>query len=105
MNFRWIRYAIYNVPFMWYYLGTCDKNDVRNISFSCGLYLSQKYKKYPMWDNVIEPAVIRQFAVLDCASHSFIKGMISDNEKNEKLELALEELKKIDKEDSFANKE
>lgn len=92
-----------SMPFVWYYLGTLDKKNVRTISFSGGLVLSQKYKKYPAWDNYVEPLLIRQFSILDCAAHSFIKGMISDNDDKRDVNLAFDELKADIKKDLFDN--
>ena len=92
------KFIIYSLPIIWYYMGTLDKKDVRKISYSAGLYVSQKYKKYPMWDSYVEPLLIRQFTILDCIGHSFIKGMISDN-KDKNCELALDELKNTIKQD------
>lgn len=49
--------------------------------------------------------MIKQFPILDCATHSFIKGMISDNEDKKGVNLAFEELKNDIKKDLFNNKE
>jgi len=97
-NFKCI---LITMPLVWYYLGTMDKKYVRDISFTSGLLFSQKYKKYPAWDNYVEPMLIRQFSILDCAAHSFIKGMISDNENKKSVNLAFDELKNDIKNDLF----
>ncbi len=77
MKLKWI----YCLPILWYSLGHLPKDDLRKVSYQSGLWVSQKYKKYPAWDRCIEPIIIRQLSVIDCISHSFVKGMISDNEK------------------------
>lgn len=89
------------MPFVWYYLGTLDKKNVRTLSYGSGLLLSQKYKKYPAWDNYVEPMIIRQVSILDCVTHSFIKGMISDNDDKTSVNVAFDELKEEVKKDLF----
>lgn len=56
-----------------------DSSDMRKIMHEKGRSISQKYKKYVVWDNLVEPFIIRQFGVVFGIGHSFIKGMISDN--------------------------
>jgi len=48
--------------------------------FNSGKSLSQKYKNYIFWDTLVEPFVIKQFGLFFGIGHSFIKGMISDND-------------------------
>lgn len=68
------------LPYGWYKLTKSNKDDVRNKSFAKGLELSQKFKKYPVWDKYVEMLLIRQFSILFIACDSFINGMVSDNE-------------------------
>ena len=84
------------LPVVWYYLGTINKDGVKTASFNCGLKLSQKYKKYPAWDDYVEPMLIRQFAIIIYAGHAFIEGMISDNEDKRTVNKALNELNEVE---------
>lgn len=104
MKFSKFKCFMISTPFVWYYLGTLDKKHVRAISYNAGLLLSQKYKKYPTWDAYAEPMIIKQVSILDCVTHSFIKGMISDNDDKILVNLAFDELKEDVKHDLF-NKE
>src|SRR5271169_3540757 len=90
-RFKCIPYII--IPLLWYYIGTHDKNVTRTIMFNKGLIMSQKFKKYPAWDNFVEPFMIRQFSILFSAGNAFIKGMVSDNDDKTIVNLALTELK------------
>jgi hypothetical protein len=101
MKIKNFKCLLITMPIVWYYLGTMDKKYVREISFTSGLLVSQKYKKYPAWDNYIEPILIKQFSILDCAAHSFIKGMISDNDDKKLVNLVFDELKNDVKNDLF----
>ena len=72
-------------PTLWYYVGTYDKEIVKRNMFNRGFNLSQKFKQYPIWDNFIEPAVVRRSSIVFAAGNSFIKGMISDNQNTEEI--------------------
>ncbi len=76
---------------VWYSSSKVDKKDMRKNMFDRGLNLSQKYKNYKAWDNFVEPFIITQFGLFFGAGHSFIKGMISDNDNKEKLSKKLED--------------
>lgn len=54
--------------------------EIRNKMYENGKNISQKCKPYTFWDNFVEPLVIKQFGFFFGMGHSFIKGMISDNE-------------------------
>lgn len=82
------------LPVLWYKLGFYDVETVKDSSFAAGLKLSQRFKKYPAWDKVVEPFVIRRGAVLFAAGHSFIKGMASDNPPSQHINNELEQMDK-----------
>ena len=54
--------------------------DMRKTMYNKGRNISQKYKPYAFWDNLVEPFIIRQFGFVFGMGHSFVKGMISDND-------------------------
>lgn len=83
--------GLFTVGSMYYSAKKVNKKDMRGNMFDRGYNLSQKYKKYRVWDKMVEPFVITQFGLFFGAGHSFIKGMISDNSNREKLEKKLEE--------------
>jgi len=86
------------LPIMWYKLGFYDVDTVKDASFEAGLKLSQRFKRYPAWDKVVEPFIIRQGAVMFAAGHSFIKGMASDNPPSQHIKQELEQMdEQIDK--------
>ena len=75
---------ITSVSTIWYASFTTNKEDkirLRQEAFNKGLGLSQKYKKYKSWDKFVEPFIIKQFGFFFGLGHSFVKGMISDNDK------------------------
>jgi len=72
-------------PMAWYYVGTHDKEIVKRNMFNRGLNLSQKFKRYPIWDIIIEPLVVRRASIVFIAGNSFIKGMVSDNDNKEEI--------------------
>ncbi len=81
-------------PFIWYYIGTRDRDTIRRNMYNHGLNVSQKFKKYPVWDNCVEPFIIRQCLILFTAGNSFIKGMISDNKNKFIVDREFDNLKK-----------
>lgn len=64
-----------------YSVAHADKKYVQARSYDYGYRLSQRYKKYEFWDVVVEPIIVKQFGIIFGSGHSFIKGMISDNDK------------------------
>jgi len=83
------------IPFIctWYYIGAHEKKDINKYMFTSGYNLSQKFKRYSVWDNYVEPFLIKQFAILFSGGNSFIKGMISDNENNKDITNSVQQLK------------
>ena len=69
-----------------------DKEQLKRIAYNKGYNLSQQFKCYRGWDEVIEPIIIKQIALLFGVSNSFVKGLISDNKPNQKLDESLKEL-------------
>ena len=86
--------AIALMPISWYYIGTHEKEYVKKTMFNKGLALSQKFKKYPQWDNYVEPAIVKQASILFAGGNAFIKGMASDNEDKSKINKSIEMYKK-----------
>lgn len=83
---KFIKYGSYAIaPIAWYYLGRHDRETVKRQMFNRGLNLSQRFKKYPAWDNYAEPLIINQASIIFTAGNSFIKGMISDNENSKEI--------------------
>lgn len=72
--------AIASVSSYWFAANHIDKKSTRAKVYESGRSLSQKYKKYTFWDNLLEPFIIKQFGLFFGIGHSFIKGMISDND-------------------------
>ena len=94
--------GIIGAPFAWYNLGLNDKDDVRKSFFNKGRFVSQKFKKYPAWDNYVEPFVVNQFSILFTASHCFIEGLVSDNDNLDEIKKDLDEMhKEIEEEFEF----
>lgn len=82
-------------PCLWYYIGTKDKTLTREKMYNTGVTVSTNFKKYPAWDMIAEPFLIRQFSVLFTAGNSFIEGLVSDNTTNATfIEHELAQLKK-----------
>lgn len=84
---RWIIFGI-----SWGVLNIFDKERVKKIAYSKGYNLSQRFKRYKGWDEIMEPIIIRQFAFLFGVSNSFIKGLVSDNKPDKNIENSLEQL-------------
>ena len=80
------------IPYGWYKLSKYDKDTVRNFSYNKGLVTSQKFKRYSIWDNYIEPLIIKQFSIIFIGGHSFIEGLASDNLNKNKINKYLDEL-------------
>ena len=59
-----------------------SKSKCRNRAYQYGQIVSLKHKNNSYWDNFIEPFIIKQFGFFFGIGHSFIKGMISDNDIN-----------------------
>ena len=105
--FKYIKYPFYvSLPFVWYYLGTYDRQILRNDMYNRGRSLSQKFKLFPYWDRYMEPIIIRQFSTIFTAGNSFIKGMLSDNEDADGVHITLTSYRhEIDDElETFDNK-
>ena len=67
----------------WGYINNTDNMDkeiVKQIVFTKGYEISQRFKNYPAWDNIIEPFIIKQCSFIFSVGNSFIDGMISDND-------------------------
>lgn len=73
------------LPLLWFYAGTFDRKYVKSYMFNKGLALSQSFKKYPQWDDYVEPIIINQFSILFTGGNAFIKGLISDNENSAEI--------------------
>ena len=86
--------AITSFVYGFYKLGYADKEEVKEYSFYRGLQISQKFKSVKAWDKYVEPMIIHRFGVMFGAGHSFLEGLISDNE-DENIKMTL---KKIDDE-------
>ena len=69
----------------WKFIEGLDKDYYKEVSFQKGLQLSQNFKDEPVWDQMVEPFIIRQVSFLTSVSNSFIKGLVSDNVSNEHL--------------------
>ena len=101
---RILRWLIFG--FSWGVLNAFDKNKVKKIAYNKGYNLSQRFKKYKTWDNIVEPIIIKQFAFLFGVSNAFIKGLISDNKPDKNLEKSLENFQEsVDKDLSEILKE
>lgn len=91
------------MPLLWYNLSLCDKNYVKKRFYDNGNNFAQKFKNYPMWNKYIEPLILRQCGILFIAGHSFLEGMISNNDNmeiiNKDMEILDEEIKYEIKED------
>ena len=96
MSYRkFLKYTSYvTIPITWYYIGTHERKYVKESMYDKGFNLSQKFKNYKMWDNFIEPILVKQFSILFAGGNSFIQGMISDNENKEIIKKSLSEYKK-----------
>jgi hypothetical protein len=96
MNRRLLKAAPYVALLLgWSYIDNFDTDKTKKIAFNKGLALSQKFKKYSAWDKYAEPLIVRQFGFLFGVGNSFIKGLISDNNKpSEYIDETLNEMKK-----------
>ena len=65
-------------------LNVIGESPAKRFAFRKGYRLSQHFQKYPGWNSVVEPLLIRQFAIIFGVSNSFIQGMLSDNENVQK---------------------
>ena len=79
--------------FSWGLLNIFDRENVKKIAYSKGYNLSQTFKKFKGWDEIVEPAIILQFAFLFGVSNAFIKGLISDNKPDKNIDDSIEKLK------------
>lgn len=90
---RFLKYTPYvGIGTGWYLISNLDKTNTKKIAYDKGYNLSQKFKKYPSWDKYMEPFIINQFSFIFGVTNSFIKGLISDNEKNPLLDESLKEM-------------
>lgn len=97
---RYAKYILYvSIPLAWYYIGTLDKQILRNDMYNKGRSLSQKFKPIKAWDKYVEPMIVHRFAIIFSGGNSFIKGLLSDNEKTEDLNHTIEEYKQEIKEE------
>lgn len=80
--------------YLWYKLSFIDQNNVKKNSFDIGFNLSQKFKPYPIWDKYIEPLFIKQFSIIFISGHSFLKGLISDNENKKQMDKYMNQMRK-----------
>lgn len=88
--FGYMKYPLYaSLPFLWFYIGACDRQTLKNNMYVKGRNLSQTFKPIPYWDRYAEPIIINQFSNIFAAGNSFIKGLISDNEDKESLNITL----------------
>jgi hypothetical protein len=78
---------------MWYKLSTCEQPKVRKYMFRRGYNTSQQLKKYSVWDDCIEPLIIRQFGIIFTGGHAFIYGMTLDNDDQDGIHKDLNYLK------------
>ena len=91
---KYAKYTLYaSIPFMWYYIGTFDKQILRNDMYNRGRRLSQRFKPIKAWDKYVEPMIVRRFSIIFSGGNSFIKGLLSDNEKSEALKHTIAEYK------------
>ena len=77
----------------WTLLNIFDKERIKDIAYYKGYRLSQRFKIYKGWDEILEPMIIRQFAFLFGVANSFIKGLISDNKPDKSIDDSLKQLK------------
>jgi hypothetical protein len=78
----------------WYSIANLDRKEAKKNAYNKGYMLSQRFKNYPSWDKYVEPIVVNQFAFLFGVGNSFVKGLISDNDKpNPAIEESLDEIR------------
>lgn len=86
------KYAPYfATPIAWYYIGTFDRDNIRKSMYCKGFNLSQKFKRYPVWDRYAEPIIVKQFSILFTGGNAFIKGMLSDNLNKQSVDKTLKQ--------------
>lgn len=73
-------YLYLSIISYWYVTHNIDNKAARATSYANGKALSQKFKSYTLWDKCAEPFIIKQFGLVFGIGHSFVKGMISDND-------------------------
>lgn len=101
--YSYIPYVIGGV--LWWKSGNIDKKVVKSYSYNKGTILSQKFKNYTIWDEYVEPLIIKQFGVLFISGHSFIKGMVADNDNKNVINNIMNELEQEIKEEIDTTKE
>ena len=101
---KWLCFSL-GIGFLNYF----GEGPAKKIAFSKGCQVSKKFQKYPGWNGIVEPFLIRQFAILFGVSNAFLQGMLSDNLNVEKdkeiLKQSLEQQLKDDKWESPKNKQ
>ena len=81
-----MKYPMYvSLPFLWFYIGSYDRQTLKSNMYIKGRNLSQTFKPIPYWDRYAEPIIINQFSNIFAAGNSFIKGLVSDNEDRESV--------------------
>lgn len=75
---------------LWNLLYVLDKEKLEASAFNKGVSISQKFKKYPAWDAIAEPLIMKQFSTFFTVGNSFISGLISDNSNKDQLQKDLE---------------
>jgi len=86
---KWI-----SIGFICIIIHISDRDHFKYIAYKKGYSLSQKFKRYESWDEIVEPFIIRQFAFVFGVSNSFIKGLISDNKPSKNMKQSLDKLNK-----------
>ena len=82
----YMKYPMYvSLPFLWFYIGSYDRQTLKSNMYIKGRNLSQTFKPIPYWDRYAEPIIINQFSNIFAAGNSFIKGLVSDNEDRESV--------------------
>lgn len=89
----------------WYQSGKMDKKFVKEYTYDKGAKLSNKFKNYVVWDDYVEPLIIKQFGILFIGGHSFIKGMVADIENKIIIDNIMDELEQEIKDEIDPNRE
>lgn len=76
----------------WVSIGKQDVSAIKDLSYDGGRAVSQNFKSYPVWDTLVEPALVKQFTVLFGAGYYFILGMTSDNTNMKTIQSSLKEM-------------
>ena len=74
------------------FLNVIGESSAKRFAFKKGYSLSQYFQKYPGWNKIVEPLIIRQFGIIFGVSNSFIQGMLSDNDDVKKDQELLKEI-------------